>query len=100
MKPFTKSQIFEILDSIDLRKDTISIDPESATTFESIESLDLLAYKIRSGDMNLTNDERVWIWEELEWKTEMTQAAIENPEIGFKAQAELNSLNNAIKKVI
>jgi hypothetical protein len=99
MKKFTPSQKYEILDSIDLRKDTISIDPDSATSFETIDNLNLLSNKVKLGDMNFTDDERVWIWEELEWKVEMTQGAIENPEIGFKAQAELNSLINAINKI-
>lgn len=99
MKPFTKSQQYEILDSIDLRIDTITDDPESATEFETVENLNALKEKVKVNDMNLSKDERVWIWEEMEWKMEMAKAAVENPEIGFKAQAEVNSFNNAINKV-
>lgn len=99
MKPFTKSQQYEILDSIDLRIDTITDDPESATEFETVENLNALREKVKVNDMNLSKDERVWIWEEMEWKVEMAIGARENPEIGFRAQSEINSLNNAIDKV-
>lgn len=98
-KPFTRSQIYEIKDSIDLRIDTITDDPESATEFETVDNLNALKAKITQKQYILTLEERVWIWEEMEWKLEMAMAACENPEIGFKGQGDVNSLNNAINKV-
>jgi len=99
MKKFTSLQITDILDCIDLRIDTISDDPESADEFETIENLNILMEKIKAKDINLTIAERAWICEELEWKIEMAESAKDNPEIGFKAQAEINSLRNAINKI-
>ena len=99
MKPFTPSQRYEILDSIDLRIDTITIDPESATEYETIGNLTILKEKIKAKNMDLTKEERVWIWEEMEWKMEMAKSNCEDPEVGIKGQAEVNSFQNAINKV-
>lgn len=98
MKQFTKRQREEILDAIDLRLDTISDDSESATSFESKQSLNALKNKIESGNMIFTNDEAGWIKEEIEWKLEMHYAAAET-EIGFAAQGGINSLQNSINKL-
>lgn len=98
MKQFTKKQKEEILDAIDLRIDTISDDTESATHFESEESLNKLKVKIESNSMSFTYDEVEWIKEEMEWKLEMHYAAAET-EIGFAAQGNINSLQNSIDKL-
>jgi len=98
MKLFTKLQREEILDSIDLRLDTITDDHESATAFESEESLNKLKSKIEAKQMDLTAGEIEWINEELDWKLEIGYAAAET-EVGFAAQGWINSLQNAKDKL-
>ena len=98
MKRFTKKQKEEILDAIDLRLDTISDDAESATEFESEQSLNDLKAKVESGNMDFTHGEVEWIKEEMGWKLEMHYAAAET-EIGFAAQGNINSLQNSIDKL-
>ena len=95
---FTKKQKEEILDAIDLRLDTISDDVESATAFESEQSLNNLKSKIEGGNMNFTSDEIEWIKEEMKWKLEMHYAAAQT-EVGFAAQGNINSLQNSIDKL-
>jgi hypothetical protein len=96
---FTKKQIAEILDAIDMRRDVITGDADSATEFETVENLNALEAKIKTGSNSFTADESKWLMEEIGDKIEIALAAIEDRELKMKALADLNSLTNAMSKL-
>jgi hypothetical protein len=98
-KQFTKYQIEEIIALINVRQDTISDDQESASGLELIpDALDILMKKVESGDMNFTPKEKQWLLEECECRADVALANQGNE--GVKILGMLNSMNNAITKIM
>lgn len=99
MKKFTAYQKEEILALLEIRRETVEDDIESATPLEAIPgALDLLEKKIEADDMNFTDLEREWIIEECEWRQ---QVAYDNEgNEGIKVYALANSMQNAMDKII
>ena len=96
---FTKFQKEEILALLYVRQDTISDDPESASGLELIPgALEVLEKKIESDDMNFTPEEKGWLLEECECRADVALANQGNE--GVKILGTLNSMNNAITKIM
>ncbi len=98
MKKFTQYQIQEIIPLIEIRRDTIQEDQESAYGPETVEWLDSLEAKIQSNTMDFTDEEKEWLIEELE-----TRINVGNGNKGHGQDLQIlsfiNSMNNAISKV-
>ncbi len=98
MKKFTQYRIQEIIPLIEIRRDTIQEDQESAYGPETVEWLDSLEAKIQSNTMDFTDEEKEWLIEELE-----TRINVGNGNKGHGQDLQIlsfiNSMNNAISKV-
>jgi hypothetical protein len=95
----TLLQSEEILNSISLRLDTIESDPYSADEWETIDRLNNLKNKVKSA-LNIltkfTSEEYKWICEEIENRIEMLVDISNDPEVGIRAYATINSLKKLI----
>lgn len=94
---FTKYQIDEILPLIDIRRETIEADPESADAFETEESLVELKGKVEAGRMDFTEDEKAFLIEELENRINVGYDNFDDE--GIRVFPFINSLKNAIEKI-
>lgn len=95
----TDLQKTEIASAIDLRKDTVSEDPDSATEFELGDgNLETLENKINSGDFNFTPNELQFLLEEFTERKEVGTSFTQNE--GIRGQSFLNSMEQAINKVM
>ena len=66
MKTFTLYQKEEILHRIDVREETLEVDPESCDDFENSGGLESLREKIKGDVMEFTLQEITWLKTELE----------------------------------
>lgn len=98
MKGFTKAQISEIEELIDIRIDTISDDPDSADEFEKKpNSLNDLKYKILNGIMEFTEEEVIFLKEELNVRINVAYDIRANE--GISGNGLINLINNAKDKL-
>lgn len=93
----------EILYRVQLRRETIEDDIESATPFEKTEgNLDALEQKILLGLSEYTLEEKQWLREEFEDLANIADCNINSAETD-KEQRQIigfvNSMNNAVSKL-
>lgn len=99
MKKLTPYQKDEILALINIRRETVEDDIESATPFEAIpNSLDTLEGKIKSDDMNFSLAEIEWLVEEASSRKDMALSNSGNE--GIKVLGLANSMQNIIDKIV
>lgn len=98
MKQFTKYQIDEIIPLIEIRRDTIEDDPDSADDFETTESLDELERKIEANTMDFTENEKARLRGYLETRLNIAYGNL-NHEEAMEIKSYIASMNNALSKI-
>lgn len=98
MKSFSKLQREEILYKIQMRRETVEMDPESGSEFEKqLGFFDRIEKKINNGQMDFEFEEGCWLKEELENCEDIAWGNYTSD--GIKVLGYAGSMRNAINKL-